>query len=93
MFRSFRVSSAFLVLLTACGGPPTGADDAAEPEEAAAMKEVGQKAAGVIVWSSSRVGNHDLFTMQTDGSEVKQITRGEEVDWFPRFSPPRQLPS
>jgi Tol biopolymer transport system component len=33
------------------------------------------------------VGNHDLFTMSTDGSDVKQITRGDEVDWFPRFSP------
>ena len=51
------------------------------------MKEVGGKAAGLIVWSSSRVGNHDLFTMNTDGSDVKQITKGDEVDWFPRFSP------
>jgi hypothetical protein len=69
------------------GAPPRGADDAPPAEEAAAMKEVGQKAAGRIVWSSSRVGNHDLFTMSTDGSDVKQITQGDEVDWFPRFSP------
>jgi Tol biopolymer transport system component len=25
--------------------------------------------------------------MKTDGSDVKQITSGEAVDWFPRFSP------
>jgi Tol biopolymer transport system component len=25
--------------------------------------------------------------MNTDGSEVKQITSGDDVDWFPRFSP------
>lgn len=91
LLRSFRVPCASLVLLTACssltGAPPKGADDAPPAEEAAAMKEVGQKAAGLIVWSSSRVGNHDLFTMNTDGSDVKQITKGEEVDWFPRFSP------
>ncbi len=69
------------------GAPPKGADDAPPAEEAALMKEVGGKAGGLIVWSSSRVANHDLFTMKTDGSDVKQITRGDEVDWFPRFSP------
>lgn len=77
--------------LTACasvsGRPPTGADEAPPAEAAALMREVGQKADGTIVWSSSRVGNHDLFTMKTDGSDVKQITSGDEVDWFPRFSP------
>ena len=51
------------------------------------MKAMGQKVKGTIVWSSSRLGNHDLFTMKTDGSDVKAITHGDEVDWFPRFSP------
>jgi hypothetical protein len=51
------------------------------------MKEVGGKAAGLIVWSSSRTENHDLYTMKTDGSDVRQITKGDAVDWFPRFSP------
>jgi Tol biopolymer transport system component len=69
------------------GAPPKGADDVPPPEEAAAMKEVGQQAQGLIVWSSSRIGNHDLFTMKTDGSSVMQITSGDAVDWFPRFSP------
>ncbi len=91
LHQSFRVSSAALVLLAGCssltGEPPKGADDVPAAEEAATMKEVGEKAGGIIVWSSSRVGNHDLFTMKTDGSDVKQITKGDEVDWFPRFSP------
>lgn len=69
------------------GEPPKGADEAPPAEAAALMREVGEKAAGSIVWSSSRVGNHDLFTMKTDGSDVKQITKGDEVDWFPRYSP------
>lgn len=69
------------------GAPPKGADDTPAADEAALMKEVGGKAGGLIVWSSSRVANHDLFTMKTDGSDIKQITRGDEVDWFPRFSP------
>ena len=60
-----------------------------EPGRAAQklMDEVGGKANGTIVWSSSRLGNHDLFTMNTDGSDVKPITHGDAVDWFPRFSP------
>ena len=33
------------------------------------------------------MGNHDLFVMNTDGSNVRQITKGENVDWFSRFSP------
>jgi len=93
---SLRLSLRHLALfcvgaLTACaslsGAPPKGADEAPSAEDAALMREVGEKANGTIVWSSSRVGNHDLFTMKTDGSEVTQITKGEHVDWFPRFSP------
>jgi Tol biopolymer transport system component len=69
------------------GEPPKGADEAPPAEAVALMREVGEKANGTIVWSSSRIGNHDLFTMKTDGSDVKQITKGDEVDWFPRYSP------
>ena len=85
------VGAVMAVVLAACsavsGAPPKGADDAPPADELAAMKEVGAKAAGLIVWSSSREENHDLYTMRTDGSDVKQITKGEAVDWFPRFSP------
>jgi hypothetical protein len=79
------------LLLAACsamtGRPPLGSQDAPEAKELAAMKALGQKANGIVVWSSSRAGNHDLFTMKTDGSDVKQITKGDTVDWFPRFAP------
>jgi Tol biopolymer transport system component len=53
----------------------------------AAQQAIGAKVKATIVWSSSRVGNHDLFVMNADGSDVRQITRGDAVDWFPRFSP------
>jgi hypothetical protein len=69
------------------GAPPKGSEDAIESEQAAAMAAIGKKVPGTIVWSSSRNGNHDLFTMKTDGSDVKSITSGDQVDWFPRFSP------
>jgi Tol biopolymer transport system component len=69
------------------GAPAKGSEDAVDADEAAAMRAIGKKVPGTIVWSSSRLGNHDLFTMKTDGSDVKAITHGDEVDWFPRFSP------
>jgi hypothetical protein len=78
-------------LLAGCasitGAPPKGAEDAPPDEARAAMKAIGQKVNGTIVWSSSRLGNHKLFTMKTDGAGVKVITQGDSVDWFPRFSP------
>jgi hypothetical protein len=80
-----------LALAPACsaitGTAPKGSEDAPEQAELARMKEVGGRANGVIVWSSSRLGNHDLFTMKTDGTDMKPITKGDQVDWFPRFSP------
>jgi hypothetical protein len=89
--RSSYCLPLLLLLLPACsaltGTAPKGSEDAPEQAELARMKEVGGRANGLIVWSSSRLGNHDLFTMKTDGSDVKAITKGEQVDWFPRFSP------
>ncbi len=85
-----RSGIAVCVLFAACGtvgAPPAGGDETVGDAEAAAMKDVGGKAAGKIVWSSSRVGNHDLFVMSTDGSGTTQLTKGDAVDWFPRFSP------
>jgi Tol biopolymer transport system component len=89
--RVENVGFAFSLLLLGCsavtGAPAKGSEDAPEQAEVAQMKAIGRKVTGTIVWSSSRLGNHDLFTMKTDGSDVKQITKGDEVDWFPRFSP------
>ena len=72
---------------TAGGGSPAGSEEKPDDDSAKLMEEVGGKAKGIIVWSSSRLGNHDLFVMNTDGSHVHPITHGEPVDWFPRFSP------
>jgi hypothetical protein len=86
-----KIATLSLLALLGCsslaGEPPKGADEAPPADAVALMREVGGKAGGIIVWSSSRVGNHDLFTMNTDGSDVKAITHSDQVDWFPRFSP------
>jgi hypothetical protein len=65
------------------GGSETTLSDA----DRAAQQAVAAKLKATIVWSSARAGNHDLFLMNPDGSNVRQITRGDNVDWFPRFSP------
>ena len=60
--------------------PPAAASGSEEkPDEPSQqlMEEVGGQAKGTIVWSSSRLGNHDLFVMNTDGSNVHPITHGE----------------
>jgi hypothetical protein len=86
-----RLAVLGLFAVSACamvgGGAPVGTDEKPDQEASALMKEVGGKANGTIVWSSSRLGNHDLFVMKTDGTNVHPITHGEPVDWFPRFAP------
>jgi hypothetical protein len=72
---------------TVGGGAPSGGGEDKSPEETAALKAIGEKVKAKIVWSSSRLGNHDLFSSDADGSNIKQLTKGDAVDWFPRFSP------
>ena len=80
------LASAIAACATA-GGSPSGSAEQPSAAEKQAMAAVGRKANGKIVWSSSRLGNHDLFVMNTDGSNVHAITKGDAVDWFSRFSP------
>jgi len=82
---------AWLAAATGCAtvgaGSPAGGEEKPGDDEQQAMVAMGKQVKGKIVWSSSRLGNHDLFVMNTDGSGVHPITKGENVDWFPRFSP------
>jgi Tol biopolymer transport system component len=92
-FATVSLAAAFSLsgLLAGCaavgGAAPTGSDNKIDDADAAKMKAIGSKVKGRIVWSSSRLGNHDLFSMGTDGSDLKQLTTGEATDWFPRYSP------
>jgi len=83
-------SGLLMFAVSACASmskPPQGTSAQLSPEETAGIERIRQKVNGLIAWSSSRFGNHDILIMKTDGSEVKALTRGEQVDWFPRFSP------
>ena len=79
------------VLLTCCSAvmrrPPKGGEEEMSAEQREALVRIKSRVDGLIVWSSSRLGNHDLLTMRTDGSRLTQLTRGDQVDWYPRFSP------
>ncbi len=67
---------------------PTGAPASPTSEEKSALNALQGKLKGKIVWSSSRShSTHDLWLMNADGSEKKQLTNSATVDWFPRFSP------
>jgi Tol biopolymer transport system component len=81
------VSAALAACATVGGGAPSGSEEKPDADEQKAMAARGEQVKGEIVWSSSRAGNHDLYVMSTDGSHVRQITKGDAVDWFPRFSP------
>ena len=84
------VSGLLMIAVGACAGmgkPPQGTGAQLSAEDSANIERIRQKVSGVIVWSSSRFGNHDILSMRTDGSDVKALTSGDEVDWFPRFSP------
>ena len=84
---AWAVLASTLAACATTGGGASGNDEQPTAAEQQAMATVGGKANGLVVWSSSRLGNHDLFVMNTDGSNVHAITKGEAVDWFPRFSP------
>ncbi|HSZ83784.1 MAG TPA: hypothetical protein VLA14_15970, partial [Polyangia bacterium] len=79
------LASAFV---TSCAvTSPLGMEKEAKPADLESLKTVGAEANGLVVWTSSRAGRPHLFTMRTDGSDTKQITKGPATDWHPRFSP------
>lgn len=47
-------------------------------------------AANQLVFDSDRVGNHEIFVMNTDGTRIQRLTRDPRFEnWWPRISPDR----
>ena len=42
---------------------------------------------GLVVWSSNRSGNHELYLLDLRGQTIRQLTHNPHVDFFSRFSP------
>jgi hypothetical protein len=77
-----------LSLTTAAGcASTTKGPRTPKPADLEALKAVGEKVSGTIVWTSARAGLPHIFSMKTDGSDVQQLTRGDFTDWNPRLSP------
>ncbi|MCK5798970.1 MAG: PD40 domain-containing protein [Deltaproteobacteria bacterium] len=91
MMTRVPTALALSLLLAACSGgfgrPPKGAKEGLSSAQKAAIAKIRTQVEGLIVWSSSRIENHDLFLMKTDGTQVHALTQGKHVDWYPRFSP------
>jgi Tol biopolymer transport system component len=67
---------------------PTGSPVQPTDKEQKALNALKGSVNGLIVWSTSRSNSkHDLWLMNADGTDPKQLTKGDAVDWFPRFSP------
>ncbi len=70
---------------------PTGGVVEMKGKEKEALEGLKGTVSGLICWSSSRSNSrHDIWLMNADGTEPRQLTQGDQVDWFSRFSPDGQ---
>jgi Tol biopolymer transport system component len=49
--------------------------------------DIANAPAGKIVFSSQKTGNYQIYTMNPDGSDLKQLTHGNYDAYMPRWSP------
>lgn len=84
-----RASLALPALLAtaALAQAPKGAPVTMAPAEQAAIVGLADKIDGVVVWSTSRDGNHKIYAMDANGRNAHPITHGPKTDWYPRISP------
>ena len=67
---------------------PIGSAVSPTDGEGKALAALKGKVKGFVVWSTSRSNSrHDLWIMNADGTGGRQLTKGDQVDWFPRVSP------
>jgi hypothetical protein len=81
------VTFALALAGAALAGPPKGAPVTPEKDELATSQALTKGLKGKVIWSTSRDGNHDIYIMNIDGSDMKPLTKGPKTDWFSHFSP------
>ena len=55
--------------------------------EQEAVRELGRRLDGLVVWSSNRTGHHQLYLVDLRAQSVRQLTSTPSVNFFARFSP------
>jgi dipeptidyl aminopeptidase/acylaminoacyl peptidase len=55
--------------------------------EREAVARLGRRVDGLVVWSSNRSGNHELYLLDLRAGSVRQLTSHPHVDFASRFSP------
>lgn len=55
--------------------------------ERRALQALADRLDGLVVWSSNRSGNHELYLLETATGEARQLTDDPHVDFASRFSP------
>jgi TolB protein len=71
-----------IAFVAGCGG---SSDTPPEPDT---LPPLG---ADMLVFDSSRSGNHEIFVMRNDGSGARQLTQDASYEnWWPRLSPDRR---
>ena len=55
--------------------------------ERAAVDALARRLSGLVVWSSNRSGNHELYLLDLRTRTVRQLTHTPNVEFFSRFSP------
>src|SRR5574342_629240 len=55
--------------------------------EQEAVRELGGRLDGLVVWSSNRSGHHQLYLVDLRAQAVRRLTNTPNVNYFARFSP------
>jgi Tol biopolymer transport system component len=55
--------------------------------ERAAVEALGPRLDGLVVWSSNRGGNHELYLLDLRDRRLRTLTHDRHVDFFSRLSP------
>jgi dipeptidyl aminopeptidase/acylaminoacyl peptidase len=55
--------------------------------ERGAVDALARQLGGLVVWSSNRTGNHELYLLDLRTRAVRRLTNTPQVEFFSRFSP------
>lgn len=88
MIKQIAIIISVAVITTMAQEAPVGSVSEMDKNEKSTLEKFKSSLNGKIVWSSSRSNSrHDLWIMNADGTEQRQLTKGDNVDWYSRFSP------